>query len=91
MKTVRPFRLNWPKRVAQTGDMRCTIEKPLDRPGNSGFVALVDAEQTEPFEGGHLPRFDLDGDQQTAAASPLSTGVFPCTLAAPLIRAGHGQ
>jgi hypothetical protein len=84
MKTVRPFRLNWPKRVAQSGD----VEKPLDGPGNSGFVALASFQQPKSFETRHLPRFDLDGDQQTTASAPLSTGVetFPCTLSALLIR-----
>jgi hypothetical protein len=81
-----------PEGIAQGTDMRGAVEKPLDGPGNSGFVALARFQQPKPFETRHLPRFDLDGDQQTTASAPFSTGVFPCTLsAAPLIRAGHAQ
>jgi hypothetical protein len=79
MKTVRPFRLNWPKRIAQSGDMRRGAEKLLDGPGNSGPVALASFKQGEAFERSQVQRPDLDRHEHPAIppAFPVGFAAFP--------------
>jgi hypothetical protein len=40
-----------PKGIAQGADMRRSVEKPLDGPGDGGLVALASSKQGEAFEG----------------------------------------
>jgi hypothetical protein len=82
-----------PKCIPNGSNRCCAIEIPRDRPGEGGPVALADSKQPKPFETRHLQGSDLDGDQQTTASSPLSTGfdTFSCKLPTLLIRAGHAQ